>query len=109
MATFHFIKRGSVDTTLRIAGMLLKDGEDLIHKAVGWMLREAGKRDTEELEEFLRAHCRQMPRTMLRYAIEKFPEDKRRSYLKGAFPLNGTSGPDPLSDPIASRGSKVGK
>jgi len=84
LATFHFIKRGLFDPTLRIAERLLKDKEDLIHKAVGWMLREVGKRDLQKEEAFLVAHYRQMPRTMLRYAIEKFPADKRRGYLKGA-------------------------
>ncbi len=84
LATFHFIKRGRFEPTLRIAAKLLKDKEDLIHKAVGWMLREVGKRDLQKEEAFLIAHCRQMPRTMLRYAIEKFPADKRQGYLKGA-------------------------
>ena len=83
LATFHFIKRGVFDETLRIAGILLTDKEDLIHKAVGWMLRETGKRDLQSEEAFLGVHYRQMPRTMLRYAIEKFPPDKRLSYLKG--------------------------
>jgi 3-methyladenine DNA glycosylase AlkD len=83
LATFHFIKGDKFDETIRIAGMLLADREDLIHKAVGWMLREVGKRDLQKEEAFLRAHCRQMPRTMLRYAIERFPEDKRQRYLKG--------------------------
>jgi len=84
LATFHFIKRGKYDVTLGIAEILLKDREDLIHKAVGWMLREVGKRDIQREEAFLRLHYRQMPRTMLRYAIEKFPEDKRKRYLKSA-------------------------
>jgi hypothetical protein len=84
--TFHYIKRGSFDTTLTIAEQLLADREDLIHKAVGWMLREVGKRDLQKEEDFLRAHVRQMPRTMLRYAIEKFPEEKRLTYLKGYPP-----------------------
>ena len=83
LATFHFIRKGSFDATLRIAGTLLRDKEDLIHKAVGWMLREVGKRDQQREEAFLRAHHQVMPRTMLRYAIEKFPEEKRLSYLKG--------------------------
>jgi 3-methyladenine DNA glycosylase AlkD len=83
MATFHFVKRNSADATLKIAEILLADREDLIHKAVGWMLREVGKRDRGKLEEFLRRRYRQMPRTMLRYAIEKFPEDERQGYLKG--------------------------
>jgi 3-methyladenine DNA glycosylase AlkD len=83
MATFHWIKHHEFSETLKIAGMLLGDGEDLIHKAVGWMLREIGKRDLAVEESFLKAHYRQMPRTMLRYAIEKFPETTRQRYLKG--------------------------
>jgi 3-methyladenine DNA glycosylase AlkD len=83
MATFYFIKQGDFDTTLAYAKHLLGDQEDLIHKAVGWMLREVGKRDREEEEQFLRQHYRNMPRTMLRYAIEKFPESRRRQYLNG--------------------------
>jgi 3-methyladenine DNA glycosylase AlkD len=83
ISTFHFIKRDSFEPTLRIAEMLLSDGEDLIHKAVGWMLREVGKRDIEVEERFLRRHYKRMPRTMLRYAIERFPESKRQAYLKG--------------------------
>jgi len=85
LATFHYIKRGEFDATLRIAELLLTDKEDLIHKAVGWMLRETGKRDLQREEAFLQAHLEKMPRTMLRYAIEKFPEEKRRGYLKGIF------------------------
>jgi len=83
MSTFHFIKQGDFSETLHIAGMLLNDPEDLIHKAVGWMLREVGKRDRSSEERFLKAHYKLMPRTMLRYAIEKFPEDLRQRYLKG--------------------------
>jgi 3-methyladenine DNA glycosylase AlkD len=83
VATHHFIRRGEFADTLRLAGVLLGDREDLIHKAVGWMLREVGKRDQAVLEGFLVGHCRRMPRTMLRYAIERFPETKRRQYLKG--------------------------
>jgi 3-methyladenine DNA glycosylase AlkD len=83
MATFTFIKEGDFRETLRIAGLLLADPEDLIHKAVGWMLREVGKREMTVAEAFLRAHHQEMPRTMLRYAIEKFPEAKRQAYLKG--------------------------
>jgi len=83
LATFHFIRRGKFEATLRIAGILLTDKEDLIHKGVGWMLREVGKRDMQKEEAFLGAHYTQMPRTMLRYAIERFPEEKRRRYLQG--------------------------
>jgi 3-methyladenine DNA glycosylase AlkD len=83
LATFHYIRRGKFDATLGIAGILLTDKEDLIHKAVGWMLREVGKRDIDREEAFLGVHYRQMPRTMLRYAIERFPEERRRRYLKG--------------------------
>ena len=84
LATFHFIKKGDVAETLRIAKLLLKDEEDLIHKAVGWMLREVGKRVSEREEEaFLKRHYRDMPRTMLRYAIERFAEPKRKRYLAG--------------------------
>ncbi len=73
-----------MDETFRIAALLLGDPEDLIHKAVGWMLREVGKRDVTAAETFLSSHYRQMPRTMLRYAIERFPEARRQAYLKGA-------------------------
>jgi 3-methyladenine DNA glycosylase AlkD len=83
MSTFGFIKHGEFADTLRIAKILLADKEDLIHKAVGWMLREIGKRDIETEEKFLKKYCKKMPRTMLRYAIEKFPEPKRQKYLKG--------------------------
>ncbi len=83
MATFHFIKRGKFAETLKIARVLLSDKEDLIHKAVGWMLREIGKRSLQSEERFLKEHYREMPRTMLRYAIERFPEAKRRRYLTG--------------------------
>ena len=81
LATFHFIKQGQFDDSLAIARMLLDDREDLIHKAVGWMLREIGKRDRAVLEEFLKANGSQMPRTALRYAIERFPDAVRRTYL----------------------------
>lgn len=82
MATFAFIKRNDFEDTLRVSTLLLHDTHDLIHKAVGWMLREIGKRDRKTEEEFLRKHCREMPRTMLRYAIERFDEEKRNAYLK---------------------------
>ncbi|HZK13550.1 MAG TPA: DNA alkylation repair protein, partial [Desulfobaccales bacterium] len=83
IATFDFIRQGEFDQTLRVARLLLGDPEDLIHKAVGWMLREVGKREITVAEAFLAAHYRRMPRTMLRYAIEKFPEARRQAYLKG--------------------------
>jgi 3-methyladenine DNA glycosylase AlkD len=83
MATFYFIKRDDFAETLAIAELLLKDEEDLIHKAVGWMLREVGNRNLEKEESFLNKHYKDMPRTMLRYAIEKFPEKKRLAYLHG--------------------------
>jgi 3-methyladenine DNA glycosylase AlkD len=83
MATFHFVKRGRFTDTLKISKTLLGDQEDLIQKAVGWMLREVGKRDMSTEESFLKEHYQDMPRTMLRYAIERFPEPKREKYLKG--------------------------
>ncbi|HEX8692277.1 MAG TPA: DNA alkylation repair protein [Longimicrobium sp.] len=83
LATQHFIRKNDFATTLRIAEILVHDPHDLIHKAVGWMLREVGKRDQAALEEFLRRHCRTMPRTMLRYAIERFPPELRERYLRG--------------------------
>ena len=84
LATFRYIKNGDIAETLRIARLLLKDQEDLIQKAVGWMLREVGKRVSEREEEsFLKRHYRDMPRTMLRYAIERFAEPKRKRYLAG--------------------------
>ena len=83
LATHFFIRQNDFEDTIKIAEMLLEDQEDLIHKAVGWMLREVGKRDATPLEDFLKKHCRTMPRTMLRYAIERFPEKKRQRYLKG--------------------------
>jgi len=83
LATFYFIKNNQFDDSLKIAGILLQDKEDLIHKAVGWMLREVGKRDIVCAESFLQKHCRVMPRTMLRYAIERFTPAKRRKYMNG--------------------------
>ncbi len=81
MATFHFIRLGQFDDTLRLAARLLGDPEDLMHKATGWMLREVGNRDRETLRTFLDHHLPTMPRTMLRYAIEKLPPNERRAYL----------------------------
>jgi 3-methyladenine DNA glycosylase AlkD len=83
LTTFHFIKKGQYKTTLRLAEKLLTHKHDLIHKAVGWMLREIGNRDYQAEYGFLKKHYKQMPRTMLRYAIEKFDEEVRQSFLKG--------------------------
>ncbi len=85
MATFHFVKRHEFSETLKISDMLIGDRHDLIHKATGWMLREIGKRDPGTEELFLKEHYKKMPRTMLRYAIEKFPEKNRQRYLKGSI------------------------
>jgi len=90
LATGWFIWRDDFADTLRIAEKLLSDKEDLIHKAVGWMLREVGKRDVAVLDEFLGKHCRVMPRTMLRYAIERFPEEKRRKYMDKSMQSEST-------------------
>lgn len=83
IATLHFIRQDEFAETLKIAKILLADKEDLIHKAVGWMLREVGKRNPDIEETFLIEHYEKMPRTMLRYAIEKFPETRRQMYLRG--------------------------
>jgi 3-methyladenine DNA glycosylase AlkD len=83
LATFTFIKNNDFSDSLKIAEILLKDKHDLIHKAVGWMLRELGKRNQEKEEVFLKKYYKDMPRTMLRYSIERFPEKKRKAYLLG--------------------------
>lgn len=83
LATFYWIRRGVFAPTLELADRLLEDDHDLIHKALGWMLREVGKRDVATLEAFLPSRYRRMPRTMLRYAIERFPEARRKAYLAG--------------------------
>jgi 3-methyladenine DNA glycosylase AlkD len=83
IATYYFIRKSEFADTLRIAASLRDDSEDLIHKAVGWMLREVGNRDRKVEETFLAKHYKKMPRTMLRYAIEKFPERRRKAYLNG--------------------------
>lgn len=82
VATWYFIRNDNLNPTFKIAKKLLRDEHDLIHKAVGWMLREAGKRDQEQLINFLDQYSGVMPRTMLRYSIERFPESIRKGYLK---------------------------
>lgn len=86
IATYTFIKQNQFDETLKISEMLLTDTHDLIHKAVGWMLREIGKKDKKVLEHFLRIHKGKIPRTTLRYAIERFPQDVRIVHLSGNIP-----------------------
>lgn len=83
VTNWWFIRNGDLKDVFKLAKVLLHDEHDLIHKAVGWMLREAGKKDQPALETFLKKHYQKMPRTMLRYSIEKFPETKRQKYLKG--------------------------
>ena len=85
IATFYFIKHKQFDDTLALSKLLLKDEEDLMHKAVGWMLREVGKHNIQAEKKFLKTHYKSMPRTMLRYAIEKFPEYERKQFLNGAI------------------------
>lgn len=82
MSTFIFIKNGNFTDTIKMAKLYLSDKHDLIHKATGWMLREIGKRDIAVLEYFLNDYSDKMPRTMLRYAIEKLPDNLRKSYLQ---------------------------
>ena len=84
VSTMTFIRHGQLQDTFDIADILLHHPHDLIHKAVGWLLREAGKRDKEALVQYLKPRYQTMPRTMLRYAIEKFPEAERQLYLKKA-------------------------
>ena len=83
IATYHFIKNRHYELTFKIAEILLEDKHDLIQKAVGWMLREVGKREQNAEEDFLKQHYKKMPRTMLRYSIERFDTKKRNNYLKG--------------------------
>jgi len=85
VSTFEFIRNNNFSDCLKISKILLKNNHDLIHKAVGWMLREVGKRDVKILEEFLRKNYNDIPRTTLRYAIERFYEEKRKGWLKGEF------------------------
>jgi len=81
VATWYFIRKNDLEWTFKLAKIMLNDKHDLIHKAVGWMLREAGQRDQAQLISFLNQHASKMPRTMLRYAIEKFPEAQRKKFL----------------------------
>jgi 3-methyladenine DNA glycosylase AlkD len=85
VSTFAFIKKSRFDETFKIVELLINDKHDLIHKACGWMLREVGKRNEKYLETFLMMHYKKMPRTMLRYAIERFPMARRKAYLKGTI------------------------
>ena len=85
VSTFAFIRRGEFEDNLRISKILLKDPEDLIHKAVGWMLREVGKKNRKILENFLKENYDELPRTTLRYAIEKFSFEERKQWLNGSF------------------------
>ncbi|MCQ2284362.1 MAG: DNA alkylation repair protein [Bacteroidales bacterium] len=85
VSTMQFVRHGQLDDTFAIADILLHHPHDLIHKAVGWLLRETGKHDMPRLKEFLSNRYQTMPRTMLRYAIEKFPEEERQAYLKGTI------------------------
>ena len=82
VSTMTFIRHGQLDDTFAIADILLHHQHDLIHKAVGWLLREAGKRDGSALRAWLAPRASDMPRTMLRYAIEKFPNNERRMYME---------------------------
>jgi len=83
VSTFAFIREGEIEDALRVSRILIGDDHDLIHKAVGWMLREVGKRNREKLEGFLRENYDELARTTLRYAIERFPEDLRKEWLLG--------------------------
>jgi 3-methyladenine DNA glycosylase AlkD len=85
VATLTFIRKGDIELTLSLSKRLLEDKEDLIHKAVGWMLREVGKKDVQQLQDFLKQYYHQLPRTTLRYAIERFHEDLRKDFLVGNF------------------------
>ena len=85
ISTFAFIDNKELEDSLKLGKILLNDSHDLIHKAVGWVLREVGKKDQKVLENFLKTHYEKIPRTTLRYAIEKFEEKKRKKFLKGKF------------------------
>lgn len=83
VSTFWFVRKNDLKDALVLSEILLNDRHDLIHKAVGWVLREVGKKDRKAMESFLVRHYRKMPRTMLRYAIERLPEARRQQYLRG--------------------------
>jgi 3-methyladenine DNA glycosylase AlkD len=85
ISTMYFISQGNINPSLQISHKLLPDTEDLIHKAVGWTLREAWKKSPQAVEQFLIANYPQLPRTTLRYAIERLPEEKRLKFLRGEF------------------------
>lgn len=85
VCTYTFIKKGDIDDTFNLSEILFSSPEDLMHKAVGWMLRETGKIDMKRLKAFIIKHYEKIPRTALRYAIEKFPENERKKFLKGEF------------------------
>jgi len=85
ISCFAYIKDEDFKDALRISEILLKDKHDLIHKAVGWVLREIGKKDEKILEDFLKKHYKNIPRTSLRYSIERFEEEKRKMFLRGRF------------------------
>ena len=85
VSTMYFVRRNDLNDTLNIAGLLLSSEEDLLHKAVGWLLRDVGKRDGDVLRCWLKANYSRLPRTALRYAIEHFPEEERLTFLKGDF------------------------
>ena len=107
IATLRFIKLGQLEDTFRIADLLLADRHDLIHKAVGWMLRETGNRDAAAERRYLASRDQRMPRTMLRYAIEKFPERERQDYLKGRVTVSRSAGESAKSSsPRKSSGVK---
>jgi 3-methyladenine DNA glycosylase AlkD len=85
ISTMYFISQGDINPSLKMAKKLLRDKEDLIHKAVGWTLREAWKKSPQKVEQFTKDNYTQLPRTTLRYAIERFPKEKRLKFLRGEF------------------------
>ena len=110
VATLEFIRAGELDDTFRIADLLMNDRHDLIHKATGWMLREAGKRDVNALRRYLATRHSRMPRTMLRYAIERFPEEERRRYVGVRLPRAHDERSAPAAgSPARTRGRSDGR